>query len=116
AEVFADRLAAAMRARDDLTRWVIVAAEPMTDVDSTGADILGRLIDDLERDGVKLAFAELKGPVKDRLRDYGLYDRIGDDHFFPTLGTAIRGYLATTGIVWVDWSDEDGNGSPESAP
>ncbi len=116
AEVFADRLAAAMRARDDLTRWVIVAAEPMTDVDSTGADILGRLIDDLERDGVKLAFAELKGPVKDRLRDYGLYDRIGDDHFFPTLGTAIRGYLATTGTVWVDWSDEDGNGSPESAP
>lgn len=116
AEVFADRLTAAMRARNDVTRWVIVAAEPMTDVDSTGADILGRLVDELERDGVELAFAELKGPVKDRLRNYGLYDRIGDDRFFPTLGTAIRGYLAATGTVWVDWSDEDGDRPPESEP
>ena len=57
--------------------------------------------------GIELAFAELKGPVKDRLRSYGLYDRIGDDRFFPTLGTAIDGYLSATGTAWVDWSDTD---------
>ena len=57
--------------------------------------------------GDALAFAELKCPVKDRLRTYGLYDRIGDDRFYPTLGTAIDGYLAATGTVWVDWSDQD---------
>ena len=99
-----------------MTRWVIVAAEPMTDVDSTAAEILGRLIDELEREGVELAFAELKGPVKDRLRSYGLYDRIGDDHFFPTLGTAIHGYLAATGTEWVDWSDEEDDGSTKPEP
>ena len=97
-----------------MTRWVIVAAEPMTDVDSTAAEILGRLIDELEREGVELAFAELKGPVKDRLRSYGLYDRIGDDHFFPTLGTAIHRYLAATGTEWVDWSDEEDDRPPAS--
>ena len=104
-----------MRVRRDTTRWVIVAAEPMTDVDSTAADSLGRLIDELQREGVVLAFAELKGPVKDRLRSYGLYERIGDDHFFPTLGTAIRGYLVATGTEWVDWSDEEDDRPPASA-
>ena len=76
---------------------MIVAAEPMTDVDTTAADVLGELLDDLQAHGIALAFAELKGPVKDRLRDYGLSDRVGDDRFFPTLGTAIDGYLAATG-------------------
>jgi len=107
AELFARRLTDAVRARDDATQWVIVAAEPMTDIDTTAAEILERLLDDLKARGVELAFAELKGPIKDRLRSYGLYRRIGDARFYPTLGTAIDGYLAATGTVWVDWSDQD---------
>jgi high affinity sulfate transporter 1 len=107
AELFARRVTDAVRARDDPTRWVIVAAEPMTDIDTTAAEILELLLDDLDARNVELAFAELKGPVKDRLRSYALYDRIGDDRFYPTLGTAIDGYLAATGTVWVDWSDQD---------
>ena len=92
AELFVERLLRAIRARGEATRWVIVAAEPITDIDTTGAEILGELLDALDAQGVTLAFAELKGPVKDRLRSYDLYDRIGDSHFFPTLGTAINGY------------------------
>ena len=84
---------------------MIVAAEPITDIDTTGAEILGELLDALDAQGVTLAFAELKGPVKDRLRSYDLYDRIGDSQFFPTLGTAIDGYVAATGTEWVDWSE-----------
>jgi MFS superfamily sulfate permease-like transporter len=103
--MFGDTVRAMAEERPDL-RWVLVAAEPMTDVDTTAADVLGELLDDLQSRGIALAFAELKGPVKDRLRDYGLADRVGDDRFFPTLGTAIDGYLAATGIDWVDWSDE----------
>jgi hypothetical protein len=49
--------------------------------------------------------AELKGPVKDRLRTYGIYDRLGDERFPPTLGTAIDGHLARSGARWVDWED-----------
>ena len=84
AELFSERLQRAVHDRGDGTRWVIVAAEPITDVDTTGAEILSELLDDLDARGVQVAFAELKGPVKDRLRSYGLYDRIGDDRFFPT--------------------------------
>jgi MFS superfamily sulfate permease-like transporter len=104
AEHFAERARDASSSRSDI-RWLIVAAEPVTDIDTTGAEELTGLLDDLEAREITLAFAELKGQAKDRLRRYGLYDRIGDEHFFPTLGTAIDAYLAATGTDWVDWSD-----------
>lgn len=86
-------------------RWVVVAAEPVTDVDATAADGLVALDDELARRGIRLVFAELKGPVKDRLREYGLAGRFDPSRFYPTLGTAVAGYLETTGTPWVDWTD-----------
>ena len=106
AELFGQRVRGAVDGRADPVRWVVVAAEPMTDVDTTGAEVLGDLLDDLRDRGVTLTFAELKGPVKDQLRSYALYDRIGDAHFFPTLGTAVDRYLSTTGTHWTDWTDD----------
>jgi len=103
AELFAERLLAAIAARADPVQWVVVAAEPITDVDTTAADAIGELLDDLDALKISLAFAELKGPVKDRLRSYGLGERIGEERFFSTLGTAIRAYLEETGTEWVDW-------------
>ena len=108
AELFAERLATGIAAREDPIRWVVLAAEPITDVDTTGAEVLGRVLDELAGEGVTLALAEIKGPVKDALRGYGLCDRIGEDHLFPTLGTAISAYLRETGTEWVDWSDQGG--------
>jgi MFS superfamily sulfate permease-like transporter len=105
AERFAKRLTDAIDGRPEPTRWVIVAAEPLTDIDTTAAETLGQLLDDLDARGVERAFAELKGPVKDRLRDYDLYERVGDDRFFPTLGTAIGAYLDETGTAWTDWTE-----------
>ena len=109
AELFAERLASGIAAREDSIRWVVLAAEPITDVDTTGAEVLGRVLDELAGEGVTLALAEIKGPVKDALRSYGLSDRIGEDHLFPTLGTAISAYLRETGTEWVDWSDQGGS-------
>ncbi len=42
-------------------RWVVVAAEPITDIDSTAADNLHQLLEELRQERVTLAFAELKG-------------------------------------------------------
>lgn len=86
-------------------RRVVVAAEPISDIDTTAAEMLARLVDDLERAGIDLTFAELKGPVKDRLARDGLAAEIGRHGFPPTLGTAIADYLETTGVEWVDWED-----------
>jgi MFS superfamily sulfate permease-like transporter len=84
---------------------VVVAAEPITDVDTTAADTLRQLLEELRQAQVTLAFAELKGPVKDRLLRYGLFDAVGPDRFFPTLGTAVDAYVEATGISWVDWEE-----------
>lgn len=86
-------------------RWVVVAAEPITDIDTTAADTLRQVLEELRQQQVTLAFAELKGPVKDRLERYGLYDAVGPDRFFPTVGTAVDGYVEATGTAWVDWEE-----------
>ncbi|MGZ8630754.1 MAG: SulP family inorganic anion transporter [Actinomycetota bacterium] len=85
--------------------WVVVAAGPITDVDTTAADMLDELLDELEAAHITLAFAEMKGPGKDRLRAFGLYERVGDERFFPTIGTAVNGYLQASGTDWVDWEE-----------
>ncbi|GAA3813907.1 SulP family inorganic anion transporter [Cellulomonas soli] len=74
---------------------VVVAAEPLTGVDSTAIDELVELDDHLARLGVDLVFAEMKGPVKDRLVRYGVGARFGPDHFFPTVHSAVREYRRT---------------------
>jgi len=114
ADHFAREVRRHLAARAEPARWLLIAGEPMTDVDTTGAETLAQLHDDLEAQGIRLAFAEVKGPVKDHLRAYGLYDHFGgDDAFFPTLGSAIHAYLAATGIRWVDRFEEVGGaGSP----
>jgi high affinity sulfate transporter 1 len=105
AEVFADRVRLAIASSPTPARWVVVAAEPVTDLDTTAADVLRELDEELAAEGVDLRFAEMKGPVKDRLRRYALYERFGDDHFYPTVGAAVSAYLETTGVEWTDWED-----------
>jgi len=87
-------------------RWVVVAAEPITDVDTTAAEMIQELDAELETRGVELAFAELKDPVKDRLNRYGLLGKIGREFFFPTLGVAVKTYLDRYGVVWSDWEED----------
>jgi MFS superfamily sulfate permease-like transporter len=84
---------------------VVVAAEPVTDVDLTAAAMLGDLITELAAGGVSLVMAELKDPVKDRLKRYGLYDRVGVDRVYTTLGSAVDGYVDATGVDWTDWEE-----------
>jgi len=105
AQHFQRRLARVIRATGGSVRWVVVAAEPVTDIDTTAAETLREILDEFDARDIHLAFAELKGPVKDRLRTYGLYDRIGDEHFHPTLGRATSEYVRASGVRWDDWTD-----------
>ena len=114
AEVFADRLRQAIASSPTPVRWAVVAAEPVTDLDTTAADVLRELDEELAAEGVDLRFAEMKGPVKDRLRRYALYERFGDDHFYPTIGAAVSAYLDTTGTEWTDWEDRSAPTHPGS--
>jgi high affinity sulfate transporter 1 len=103
---FREQLRARVAAAHGL-RWVVVASEPITDVDTTAAAMLEDLLEELREQHVTLAFAEMKDPVKDHLRRYGLYDEIGEDHFFPTIGTAVNGYLKASDVEWIDWEERE---------
>ena len=103
AELFREHVATLARSGD--VRWIVVAAEPVTDIDVTAGEMLGALNEELEAAGVELAFAELKDPVRERLRRYGVEEAIGAARFFPTLGVAVAAYLGETGVDWQDWED-----------
>ena len=100
ADFFVDGVKKAIGTRPEPIIWIVLAAEPITDIDTSAAEALDRLLDDLEVESVQLVMAELKGPVKDRLRSYGIYDRLGDDRFFATVGSAVNGYLKASGVKW----------------
>jgi high affinity sulfate transporter 1 len=109
AEVFRDALHQALDAERRDVRTVVVAAEPITDVDSTAAEVLAEILAELDRRGIELAFAELKGPVKDTLRRYGLMEQIGEERFYPTIGLAVRAHVAEHAVDWRDWEEHRGN-------
>lgn len=83
-------LQATLRETERRIDRVVVVGNAITDIDSTGAEILVNVLEDLERQDVTFAFAGLKDPVKDRLRDYGLYEQIGDGNFFPNTISAVE--------------------------
>lgn len=115
AEAFREAVERAVDTAPTATRWVVVAAEPITDIDTTAADILDELLGDLRRSGIELRFAEMKDPVKDWLSRYGLLQKIGDDSFYPTVGTAVDAYVAASGIDWIDWEERGDEGSGASS-
>ncbi|MCP9848719.1 SulP family inorganic anion transporter [Cyanobium sp. Morenito 9A2] len=103
ADLFRERVLQAVAEAPTPTRWVVVAAEPITDVDITAADMLSALDGQLHAAGMDLCFAEMKGQVKDRLKRYGLFQRFGSENFFPTLGQAVDRYLGRHRVTWCDW-------------
>jgi high affinity sulfate transporter 1 len=102
AELFHDRVLDAVAASPTAVRWVVIAAEPVTSVDVTAADMLAELDETLRAADIELCFAEMKDPVKDKLKRFGLFARLGEDTFFPTIGTAVDGYLAAHPVEWQD--------------
>ena len=89
AEFFRERVLDTVRQAPTPTRWLVVAAEPVTSVDVTAADTLEELDKALHEAGIELCFAELKDPVKDKLKRFGLFAQIGEEAFFPTIGAAV---------------------------
>jgi len=107
AELFQDRALDAVATSPSPVRRLVVAAEPVTSVDVTAADMLAELVETLDAAGIEICFAEMKDPVKDKLKRFGLFARLGEETFFPTVGAAVKGYLRTYPADWVDWEDRN---------
>jgi high affinity sulfate transporter 1 len=98
---FRDAIIALARS-DPEPRWILVAAEPITDVDTTAADVLFDLDRLLDGRGQALVFAELKDPVRRKIERYGLAREIEPQHFFPTVEAAVEAWCVKTGATWAE--------------
>ena len=100
AELFHQRVREAIAESPTPVRRIIVTAEPVTSIDVTSADMLAELAHALTESGIELRFAEMKDPVKDKLRRFELFERFGATNFYPTIGAAVDAYLQEHAIDW----------------
>lgn len=90
-------------------KWIIVAAEPITDVDTTAADMLRDIDEELNASDVHLVFAEMKDPVRRKIDRYELTRTIDPSHFFPTVEAAVAAFQKETGAEWVPAARDEEN-------
>ena len=111
--IFGDEIRAIAENRPGL-KWIVIAAEPVTDVDTTASDMLQALDIWLNERGISLIFAELKDPVREKIERYELTRTIDPDHFFPTIDAAVERYMDLSDATWQGPKGGDGAG-PDSA-
>ncbi len=100
AELFQDCVLQAIDASPTPVKRLIVAAEPVTSIDVTSADMLAELQHKLSSAGIELHFAEMKDPVKDKLRRFEIFDLFGGNIFHPTIGAGVDEYLEVHKVNW----------------
>jgi high affinity sulfate transporter 1 len=110
AKTFRDEIRRLVRP-DPTPMWIVVAAEPVTDVDTTAADVLYALDKELDAQGTTIVFAEMKDPVRRKIERYGLTSEIEPHHFFPTIESAVTAFRAQTGA---EWSQDGPEGQAQS--
>ena len=106
-EFFQQRVLEAVISSPTPVRWLVVAAEPVTRLDVTASDVVAALDQTLYDAGIELVFAEMKDPVKDKLKRFGLFKQLGEEAFFPTVGAAVKKYVDTHDVPWEDWQDRE---------
>lgn len=100
AEQFQNQVLAALDESPTPVQRLVIAASPVTSIDVTSADMLAELDKALEQRGVELQFAEMKDPVKDKMKQFELFEGLGESAFHPTVGAAVDAYLSDSGVDW----------------
>ena len=70
-------------------KWLIIDGAPILHVDSTGADTIVDLADELKTRGMRLAFGGVRPQVQQMLERSGALARLGSDAVFPSLRRAV---------------------------
>lgn len=86
---FEEAVLAAISERRD-AHTLLLAFGGVNHIDSTGEDVLRRMVVELRRSGLKVAFAQIKGPVRDILGRAGFIALIGEASIYPSAETAFE--------------------------
>jgi SulP family sulfate permease len=97
AQLLADDIEAAVAgaAAPEPVRWVVIDAEAIGDVDSTGAGMLADLADGLRPRGITLAVARLKAAASEYLGRAGVLEKIGAEHVYLEVDDAVAAFEAS---------------------
>jgi sulfate permease, SulP family len=97
AQLLADDIDAALDrgAATDPVRWVVIDAESIADVDSSGAAVLSDLADDLHERGVTLVLVRLKAAVAEYLARAGVMEKVGLERVYLEVDDAVAAYEAS---------------------
>ena len=96
ANQFRDRIRELVKTTDPAPRWVLVAAEPITDIDTTAGTMLADLDAELNAAGIHLAFAELQSSVRDSIVRYGLLSMIDEKHVYASVTEGVKAFRRET--------------------
>ena len=91
-DIFDNYVRSVVAASETPVEWVVIAAEALTGLDTTAVDEVVDLDTYLDGKGIHLVFAEMKGPIKDRLIRFGLSERFDARHFYPTIEAAVAAF------------------------
>jgi MFS superfamily sulfate permease-like transporter len=92
AEDFRTRVLAAVAAETIPVEWLLLNMEANVEIDLTATDMLEDLRSELASRGIVLALARVKQDLAVYLERTGFLARIGADHVYPTLPTALEGF------------------------
>ena len=84
-----------MRGAPTTIHWLVLDAEGINQIDTTGVDALGELVDELRTDGVTLVIARMHAALKNHLDDTGLTEQVGAERFYPTVPAAVQACAAS---------------------
>ena len=99
-ELFNQKVKEAIKGSTLPLKRILITAEPVTSIDVTSADMLVELEQNLRDSGIELRFAEMKDPVKDKLKRFEIMDTFGANNFYPTIGAAVDAYLDEHKVDW----------------
>ena len=92
ANQFRDRIRAAVREAATPPRWVLIAAEPISDIDITASEMLVDLDAELTASGIVLAFAEVQSAVRDWIARYEILDMSHGARSFASVKEAVEAF------------------------
>ncbi len=93
AEDFRHRALTAVEEADQPVTWLLLNMEANVEVDLTSLDALEDLRSTLAERGVLVALARVKQDLREDLDAFGLTERIGPEHIYMTLPTAVASYV-----------------------
>ena len=91
-EDFRTRALAAVADAAHPVHWFVLNAEAIVNIDITAVDALVQLHTELSDRGIVFALARMKQDLRSDLAPTDLLQRIGEDHIYPTLPTAVEAY------------------------